>query len=174
MPLDPTIGGVAANSYQTAEEADEYFADHLHAGPWTNASEGDKDKALIMATRRLEQEEYVGDKATETQALSFPRRNRVSSYSRYAFEDLNGKGYDSESIPQPMKSAQAELALAFLQSNLLGSGGALTDERLEAAEVGPIKLGFGSATSVTDGTLPIAAAQYLRGLVLTGTRVVRA
>lgn len=120
MAIDATIGGADSNSYVTVAEADGYFAARLHADAWESASSEDKEKALLTACRHIEaarprvnRRPYgypeVADTVdydplapySATQALSFPRlRDR----------DADGNLI----IPQPVKDAQCEEALALL------------------------------------------------------------
>jgi hypothetical protein len=121
VALDATIGGAASNSYLTLEAAGAYFGQRLHASAWTSASEADREKALLMACRRIEACRirvhrrpygYPGAPAEglpydplapylQTQALSFPRRKDRDSAGAWI-------------IPQAAKDAQCEEALALL------------------------------------------------------------
>ncbi|HEX7048651.1 MAG TPA: DnaT-like ssDNA-binding protein [Longimicrobiales bacterium] len=115
--LDATVGSPTANSYVTTVEADAYFDERLHAEAWTAASADDRARALIQATRRLDQEEYRGVprnplKGTSengpTQALKWPRR---------AAENDEGWVYEDDIIPTIVKHATMELALAYLSAD---------------------------------------------------------
>jgi len=125
--IDRTVGGASANSYVTLAEANAYFDEHLNVSEWTDATDDLKNRALIQATRRLDQLSFNGGKATEAQALKWPRIGVV---------DDEGYGIDSDEIPQQMKDAQCELALAMLASDLLVDTGL---EGFEMVEVGPVK-----------------------------------
>lgn len=173
MALDATIGGATANSYQDRTEAGLYFADHLYAADW-GADTARQDKALIMACRRLEQEEYVGQRATTTQALSWPRANTDDITSDFELEDLYGNGHDSATIPRDIKYAHCEVALAYLVSDISGSGSSLSAAGLKALDLGPIKLDFGSGESILTGDLPTAALQYLKRFRVVTLHFVRA
>ena len=108
MPvLDPTVGGANSNSYAPADEAVAYFEARLNVAPWT-AIESDDDavaRALITATHRLEQEKYVGAKATSAQALKWPRRD--------AFDE-DGEEIPENVIPVQVRHAMFEQALYML------------------------------------------------------------
>ena len=69
-----------ANSYCSLEEANVYFDTRLNTKVWTEASDEDKSKALIMATRNIEtlnfkgRKEYQGQPGSDTyQSLQWPR-----------------------------------------------------------------------------------------------------
>jgi hypothetical protein len=64
-----------ANSYADAADGDAYHEGHLYATAWTAAVTGDKEKALVMATRLIDsQYRFLGFRAHETQGLQWPRR----------------------------------------------------------------------------------------------------
>lgn len=116
MPtLDATVGGADANSYATRADADTYFDNRLNATGWSALSDDDKDRALITATSRIEQETFIGTPATETQALQWPRDGVV---------DRNGNDVPEDEIPQQVKNAQYEYALTLTggTTQLLPSG----------------------------------------------------
>ena len=72
--LKAVAGAVDANAYATRDQAVAIFAGRPGAGAWAGASEAKRDLALIEATAELEQRlSWRGEKASATQALSFPR-----------------------------------------------------------------------------------------------------
>lgn len=77
VSLDATIGGAAANSYATVDEADAYFATRLYADAWTGltglAGAEKKAQGLIMGTGRLEVMPWDGTIAFLGQRLQHPR-----------------------------------------------------------------------------------------------------
>lgn len=96
MPeYEPTIE-VGENSYIDIDGADEYFAGRLHAESWSGADSETKEKALKQATREIDRQPLTGRKATDTQALAFPR-------------------YPDAEIPEAVKEACCEVALALLE-----------------------------------------------------------
>jgi|SRR5262245_23981982 len=103
MPLIATPGAANANSYITVAEADAYFETHLYGEEWIASDDEDKEKALYMATRLLDQYDWKGLKANNsTQALRWPRSLVL---------DREGWFYlDSATIPVFLKQATAELA----------------------------------------------------------------
>lgn len=82
-------------NYVTASAADAYFALRLRTGPWDDATSDDQERALTMATKAIDQLNYVGSKADAEQTNQFPR------------------GDDTE-VPQQIKDACCEIALALL------------------------------------------------------------
>ena len=105
MAIEATVGGENSNSYITLAEAEDYFAERLHADAWAGASEADKEKALLTACRHLEQLRYWdGNRPAFTdprQRLRFPRVIDTDAAGAFV-------------IPHPVKEAQCEEALALL------------------------------------------------------------
>ena len=113
------------NSYTTVEEADDYQASNLNRDIWTEATTLQKQVALVMATRALDNElELPGYKTTTTQALRWPRGG---VYNR------DGESMDSATIPQAVKNATAELAFWFMVSDRFADN--------ETADIKRMKLG---------------------------------
>lgn len=132
MPtINATAGSPNANSYLTVSDAQSYMGERLNTSDWDNASTDEQEAALISATRRLDQEHWEGtrtDPDPADQALEWPRNNT---------EDQNGHVYDNDIIPQPIKDATAELALAMLGEDLLSDTGL---EGFEEVEIGPLQV----------------------------------
>jgi hypothetical protein len=165
MPtLVSTVGGATSNSYVSSAEATTYFDERLYASAWDDAETDDQDRALIMATRRLDAEEFAGEKATSGQALKWPRIGAC---------DQDGYEYATGVIPDVIKQATCELALALLGE---GSPDLLSDPGLEAFEsvkVGPIEVvprSFADrhALALRAGALPANVKRLLR-FVLAST-----
>jgi len=67
-------GRVDANAYATAADGDGYFDGHLYATTWTAATTGNKEKALVFATRLIDSQfQFNGWRAHDQQALQWPR-----------------------------------------------------------------------------------------------------
>ena len=85
-----------SGSYCTVEYADEYFKNRLHAESWGETSDADKEKALRQATKEIDRQLLKGKKTDAGQILAFPR-------------------YPDEEIPEAVKEACCEIALALLE-----------------------------------------------------------
>lgn len=69
-------GKADANAYADAADGNAYHDGHLYAAAWAGASAGDKDKALVMATRLIDSQfQFGGVKASDAQALQWPRED---------------------------------------------------------------------------------------------------
>lgn len=165
-PLDATVGGANANSYVDRASAVVYFATRLVTAAWDAADQPTQERALMAATARLEQEEYVGCRASTGQALKWPRLD---------ITDDDGTLLPTNAIPVPVARATCELALALLAS---GTTDALAPTGLEAFQsvsVGGLTV-TPAATAPAAGALPPQVRRLLRRWLTTSTgttRVVR-
>ena len=135
-----------SGSYCTVEYADEYFSGRLHAESWGETSDADKEKALKQATREIDRQPLTGRKATDTQALAFPR-------------------YPDAEIPEAVKEACCEVALALLER------GNSQRRKLQQEGVQSFTLGNMSETYITGagkGLLCQEAKELLRPWLLGG------
>lgn len=100
----PISGGVSVPAYYgTVTEGNIYFDNQLNKELWSESSNTDKIKALIMATQAIDALNYVGSKHVATQELEFPRGedtvvptaiNRATYECAYLF--LDGIDIDKE------------------------------------------------------------------------------
>lgn len=106
-----TGAGVAgANAYCTVAFADDYHDAHLYAATWTAAGDLQRQRALAMASRLLDEHvEWHGTKYDEDNPLSWPR---------YGARDRDGYVIDNDEIPTDLKRATAELARHLLGEDL--------------------------------------------------------
>lgn len=111
MPVTITVD---ENSYISLEDANEYFNGRLNSSEWEEATDTDKKKALITATKRIDYLNFIGRKESLGQSLKFPR---VYSHSPNSFFP------DSQSVvsgtkPDDLLDATCEEAIALLSQNL--------------------------------------------------------
>jgi hypothetical protein len=163
MALDATIGGSTSNSYCSLTEADAYFADRLNSSEWTSASQGTKEKALITATRRIDEEQFVGYKVSKDQALKWPRYNVLDEDGFFYFA--------TDSIPERVKQAVFVTALELLRADFLAENYMGNFSYFSAGTV-QIK----QFTQQSAGRLPSDAVRLLERFMTSanGGRLVRA
>lgn len=128
LVIDATLSGANSNSYVTLAEANSYFEARLHTSVWDAASDDDRNRALAMATKRIEQENFYGDRASSAQKLKFPRVN---------IGYLDGILLD-DTIPNILKEAQFELAIHLLSVNMTLKG--VATDAYKEIQVGSIKV----------------------------------
>jgi hypothetical protein len=102
-----TVGDAAANSYITVAEGDAYAADVLPTPAWTTATADNKIRALLAATARLDELEWIGGRTDTTtpQALAWPREGAA----------CGEKDYDDDVVPIEVKRGTFELANLLLK-----------------------------------------------------------
>ncbi len=171
--LVATAGASDANSYATVAEASVYFNERLNAAAWTSAvtaATGDPERALIAATRRVDQEAFVGDPVNAltgttdgtTQALQWPR---------YGAVDANGWEYLSTVIPRPVKDAAMELALYLLNQGTTDPSQPTGLEAFQNVKVGALDIT--PRTGRAPDALPDVVRRLLGGLVTSGPNSLR-
>lgn len=120
MPIDPsilvtTVGGEASNSYVSLAEFIDYADTRLDVEPFRLASSDDRIRSLIMATQRLERENWLGSPTRSSQSLAWPRNDVRRPNQVYSFQfSFWNDTFRFDEIPMVIKTAQHELALAYL------------------------------------------------------------
>jgi hypothetical protein len=164
VTVTTTVGAANANSYLSVAEGDAYAALDLRTLNWSTATTDNKGKAVINATAYLDQLEWVGTKASTTQALLWPRDDA----------SCGEKAYDNDELPLELKRATFELAEALLDSPtiLAGSNPAvgelipgIPNANLKAARVDVISVDFrdGGGAPVYANALTVVPA--LKGIL---------
>jgi hypothetical protein len=163
-----TPGGTTDNCYITLSDANLYFGSTLRNAPWVQHPDGDRERALVQATQRIEQlggtppdpdspERPLFDGspyAPDVQVLHFPRT-----------QDKNDAG--SLIIPHSLRDAVCEQALWLLEG--FANADLVDRQRLRDQGVKSISMdGFAEtygATSTPAGMCPAAwilVRPYLR------------
>jgi hypothetical protein len=107
-----------------------------------------------MATKRIDQELFVGYRVTNTQALKWPR------YAAPIPDSAGWYGYyPVTEIPQPIKDATCEFALLILGSDVLAQQNM---QNFKSVKAGPVEVVFNQP--VRSGVLPDQVARLLRDL----------
>jgi hypothetical protein len=126
MPLvlikEDGTGKPDANSYAAAGDGDTYHDGHLYASSWTSATTGNKEKALVMATRLIDAfYQFNGFKRLSTQALQWPRREcRDPDNTGGVIPGLlltRGPYLDETKVPPALINATCELARELIKQD---------------------------------------------------------
>jgi len=127
-----TAGAANANSYISLTEANELIEglvadDDVIAWEAGTTSDDYRNRALYTAAQRIDRERFLGARATDTQAMQWPRTGvrkpdtYINTYSvGFPFRITTDYFTDTE-IPDQIKKAQAVLA-AYLNNNKDGLG----------------------------------------------------
>jgi len=175
VTIDATAGGADANSYITLAQADAYveaMVNSTDVGKWDTGTDDTRNRALAAAAQRLDRERFIGARATDTQALQWPRTGvrkpdtYVNTYATGFPFRISEDYFTDEEIPDQIKRAQIELAV-YLHNNTDGiSLSGLEDYKrvkLGNIEVEPDKTG-----SVGADRVPPMFERYLTGLRISG------
>ncbi|MBL0721053.1 MAG: hypothetical protein JJV88_00540 [Sulfurovum sp.] len=106
--IDATPSGQNSNSYITLDNANTYFDSRLYVTAWTDATDDLKNRSLVMATRRIDNEKFYGSRAVNNQSLA---------WGRIGLDDLDGVNINNI-IPYQIKEATCELALYMLATDM--------------------------------------------------------
>ena len=129
-----------ANAYANAADGDAYHDGHLYASAWTAATNGNKEKALVMAARLIDaQFQFNGFKRVTSQALQWPRRlcsdpdNSDGVIAGLLL--LRGPYLDETKVPSVVASAACEMARELLKQDRTDDpdGEGLRSLRIEGA-----------------------------------------
>ena len=175
VTIDATAGGANANSYITLAEADAYVEAMISStdvSKWTSGNTDSRNRALAAATQRLDRERFLGARATDTQALQWPRTGvrkpdtYINTYAvGFPFRITTDYFTDTE-IPDQVKKAQAILAV-YLNNNKDGIGlSGLEDYK--NVQVGPINVTPDKSGAVGADRIPPIIERYLTGLRISG------
>ena len=175
VTIDATAGGANANSYITLSEANtfvEAMISSTDVSKWTTGTDDTRNRALAAATQRLDRERFIGARATNTQALQFPRTGvrrpdtYVNTYS-VGFPFRISEDYFSETeIPDQIKRAQIELAV-YLHNNTDGiSLSGLND--FKSVKIGNIDITPDKSGAIGADHVPPMFERYLTGLRISG------
>ena len=130
--IDATVGGASANSYGTQQEATTYFTEQSTSAAWGGATSDQQVRALITATRRIDESAFRGSKATTAQALQFPRCDVPDP------DGSRGAFLGTISIPARLKRAQFKLAYEILAGTY--GGGPTGLEPFARVVLGPLQV----------------------------------
>lgn len=151
-----TIDSVNYNVYVVVADADDYLGASLYNTDWTGATTDNKGRALVMATRLLDRQAWDGSKTDNDNAQDWPRSG---------LEDDNGVAVDSATIPQFIKDATAELALALLGSQDVET---FTETEVASVAAGSARIEFFRGDGSAYKRFP-TAVQELVGDYLAGS-----
>ena len=145
--IDATLSGTSANSYVTLAQANTYFETVPDSSTWTNKTDDQKNRALIAATREIDNLVFYGDRCDNGQALKFPRNN-------YEVDDVV---LACTAVPNNIKYAQYELARALANDTEAMTGNTGTDGNFSEVKLGDIEVkyntdsqGSGSVNNIMD------------------------
>ena len=177
ITIDATVGGANANSYLTLAAAElivEGFVQDDDVTAWASATNDQKNRALYTATQRLDRERFLGARATDTQALQWPRtgvRKPDTYINTYAVGfpfRITTDYYTDTEIPDQIKKAQVVLAV-YLNNNKDGMGLSGIED-YKSVQIGTLRVESAGVSSMATGAdrVPPIFERYLTGLRISG------
>ena len=175
VTIDATAGGASANSYITLTEANTFVEAMISSSDvskWTTGNDDSRNRALAAAAQRLDRERFLGARATDTQALQWPRTGvrkpdtYVNTFSTgFPFRISEDYFTDTE-IPDQVKRAQIEMAV-YLKNNVDGiSLSGLED--FKNVKIGDLDVTPDKTGAVGADRVPPMFERYLTGLRISG------
>jgi hypothetical protein len=177
ITIDATVGGASANSYLTLADAQaliDGMVENDDVTAWASATTDQKNRALYSATQRLDRERFLGARATDTQALQWPRTGvrkpdtYINTYATGFPFRITADYYTDTEIPDQVKQAQVVLAV-YLNNNKDGLGlSGLEDYK--SVTIGSLSVTSAGASSMATGAdrVPPIFERYLTGLRISG------
>jgi len=142
-----------ANSYADAGDGDAYHDGHLYATAWTGASAGDKEKALVMATRLIDSLcQFIGERAHDEQALQWPRTGDISRW-------FPGSGLPLPVVAGELWSADGWLPTDAVPKGIMNAACEMARELLLRDRTAPVP-GEGIAVVTTGAGLTYSSTKY--------------
>lgn len=135
-----TPKGTTSNSYISRADATTYLEDHrLHTSDWSDATDEDKDTAIVWATALLDSAfDWYGSKRDLDGALRWPRSG---------VDDPDGDWYDYDIYPAILEDGTAELAFRLIQGDRTEEAGIL-GKGIRSAKVGPLSITVNKADAM--------------------------
>ena len=175
VTIDATAGGASANSYLTLSDAQaivDGMVEDADVTAWASATTDQKNRALYTAAQRLDRERFLGARATDTQALQWPRTGvrkpdtYVNTYATGFPFRISDDYFTDEEIPDQVKRAQVVLAV-YLNNNKDGIGlSGLEDYK--SVQIGNISVTPDKTGAVGADRVPPLLERYLTGLRISG------
>ena len=175
IAINATVGAANANSYLTLTDAQSLIDGLIEDDDvvaWASATTDQKNRALYTAAQRIDRERFLGAKATNTQALQWPRDGVrkpdtfTHTYSAGFPFRLTTDYYTTTEIPEQIKNAQSVLAV-YLHNNKdsLGLSGLEDYKTIKIGTLNATPNGYGA---VGADKVPPMFERYFTGLRISG------
>lgn len=115
--LEFTVPIDESKLYRTATDADAYFREQLYASDWVNASNEDRDKALLAATRAIDALRFKGVKKAVYDVLDAdPEATDAEIQAAYDSQvhQFPRDDQDADTVPDQVFYAVCEEAISLL------------------------------------------------------------
>lgn len=148
---------VLKNSFVSFDEAKTYFDERFASSIWENSTDKDKEKALITATKKINNLCFIGYKKDIKQSLEFPRIYSKTFPYTYSVPD----------IPQDIKDATCEEAISLLEYVNLNGESSMNDPTfsMQSFKLGDVSI-TNTASSGSGGATSPAKKQILSDIAI--------
>ena len=170
-----TAGAANANSYLTLSDTQDLIDGLMEDDDvvaWGTATTDQKNRALYSATQRIDRERFLGARATDTQALQWPRTGvrkpdtYINTYATgFPFRITTDYFTDTE-IPDQIKKALAVLAV-YLNNNKDGLGLSGLED-YQNIKVGSLDATPNNYGAVGADRVPPMFERYFTGIRISG------
>ena len=171
LTITATAGSATANSFSTLAEAETYMEGRGNKALWTAASDGDKNIALVEATRDIDAMAFSGYRSDSTQSLDWPREWAVDP------DDPNQDYFDNDVVPTRVKNAACELAFQYIKAGTTDVAAIDSKVNVKRKKVDVLETEYFASTTTPQGVARYPRVMtWLRPLLATSgitTPVVR-
>jgi hypothetical protein len=121
VPTITIVTGSPQPSYISYDDAVSYFQNRLGSEKWDSASETNRKKALVMATKMIDSLRFKGFVCAQDQDLQFPRYIHPNYLSKHTYTDkinlvnVNGQQVIYIEISTELEEACCEEAISLLE-----------------------------------------------------------
>ena len=177
ITIHHTAGAANANSYISLSDANAIVEglvpdDDVKAWEAGSTSDDYRNRALYTACQRIDRERFLGAKATDTQALQWPRTGvrkpdtYINTYATGFPFRITADFFSDTEIPEQLQKAQVVLAV-YLQNNTDSLN--LTGlESYQSINVGSVSVTPYRWGSVGFNAVPPMFERYFNGLRISG------
>lgn len=152
-----TIDSEAYEVFASLDYAENYASAVFGATSWSDATDANKNLALVTATRTMNRQNWIGEKADSDNELEWPRSNI--------------EGVADDAIPDKLKEATVELAISILAGSTVQTS--ITTENLsKRLKAGSVEIENFRSTAGNNLRFPLPV-QELIGQWLTAFATVR-
>ena len=151
---------VGTNTYITLAACETYLEGSINTTSWDAASDDEKNRFLVSATRMIDRQEWVGEKVVASQALDWHFRSGVT--------DQDGNEVADDAVPGFIEDGTCELANAFASDSSIQES-ADTGDNTKSLKAGSASIEF-FATEISGTKFP-TIIQELLGFYLEGADI---
>jgi len=149
------------NSYVEIADADDYLESRIDSANWFNAKDDIREQALVTASLLVDDNAWIGNAVSSSQALAWPRKNAIYNDDRLGVQIT----FLVTEIPSRVKVAVYEQALHLVNNEDLMAG---TTQTFESISVGSISISDSNNDVTRIPIKSVQASKSIRPLLRKG------